>query len=557
MSRDRLYALGLDSSTQSLTGVVINPLDGVVVYEKSLDYAKDARLNRFGLDVRSYILPGRQVGEADQPPEIYLASVDALFSDMVSDGFDCSRIAVVNVSGQQHGHVYLSAAAARSYGGLLEEGGDGDLVARLGGCFAYPTAPIWKTSDTASQADDLREAAGGAGAMVELTGSDSPLRFTAAVIRRVGQQSQSEYEATETVQLISSLIPSILTGNSRIPWDTGNACGTSLMNYRTRQFSDLLVGAVSDGLPGGREALDRKLPGLVSPDTIVGTVARYFVDRYRLDPGCRVCAGSGDNPQTKVLVRGDLLSLGSSFVNMSSTGSAARAQSDGVTDSRSVSAAFANAMYDGVGRPFIFGCRTNGALVWDLVRERCGLNRRDYAKSDATLSEARPGEVMFLWQPDSESFPPSAPFEPVRIGYSQATIKLDYPGIVESSLGLVHIFSRGFTHASGEPIYVSGSIAKVPEVLRRVAAIWKRPVVAIGDLGAALGAAVAGAHASASMDGVVWPSVEELSAMVVPRSDPVDPRNDDVRAFYGADETHNGYLRRLEIEYRKAADIGN
>lgn len=556
MSRDRPYALGLDSSTQSLTGVVIDPLDGSVIYKKSLDYAKDSRLNRFGLDESSYTLPGRQDGEADQPPQIYLASIDALFSDMESDGFDCSRIAVINTSGQQHGHVYLSADAPRSYGGLLE-GGDGDLVSRIGGCFAYPTAPIWKTSDTATQAADLREAAGGAEAMVELTGSDSPLRFTGAVIRRVGQQSRSEYGATETVQLISSLIPSILTANSRIPWDTGNACGTSLMNYRTRSFSDLLVGAASDRLPGGREALDRKLPGLVSPDTIVGTVARYFVDRYRFDPACRICAGSGDNPQTKVLVRGDLLSLGSSFVNMSSTGIDERGQDGGVSGSSSVSAAFANAMYDGVGRPFIFGCRTNGALVWDLVREACGLQRRDYAESDATLSEARPGEVMFLWQPDAESFPPSSPFEPVRIGYSQATLRLDYPGIIDSSLGLVHIFSRSFSHASDEPIYVSGSIAKVPEVLRRVAAIWKRPAAAIGELGAALGAAVAGAHASATMDGVGSPTVEELSAMVVPRADPVDPRNDDVRAFHGGDVTHDGFLRRLEIEYEKAADIGN
>jgi hypothetical protein len=47
-------------------------------------------------------------------------------------------------------------------------------------------------------------------------------------------------------------------------------------------------------------------------------------------------AGSGDNPQSKVQVAGDLLSLGTSFVNMTST--------DGKVIDKS---GLANAMYDG------------------------------------------------------------------------------------------------------------------------------------------------------------------------------------------------------------------
>ncbi len=109
------YALGLDSSTQSLTGIVIDIDDGSIVYEKSLDYAKDPRLNRFGIDFGSYTIPPRQPGEADQPPEMYLASIDAFFSDMVADGVDCKRIAVINNSGQQHGHVYLAASTIFLY----------------------------------------------------------------------------------------------------------------------------------------------------------------------------------------------------------------------------------------------------------------------------------------------------------------------------------------------------------------------------------------------------------------------------------------------------------
>ena len=42
-------------------------------------------------------------------------------------------------------------------------------------------------------------------------------------MRRVAEQFPDLYRATENIQLISSLIPSILTGNSRAPIDYGNA----------------------------------------------------------------------------------------------------------------------------------------------------------------------------------------------------------------------------------------------------------------------------------------------------------------------------------------------
>ncbi len=524
-------SLGLDSSTQSLSAVVVDFARGEIVYEKSLDYARDPRLNRYGIDFATYVVPPRQPGEADQPPAMYLASLDALFSDMNGDGVDMSGIAVINDSGQQHGHLYLSARAGALIAGLKAKGaGAGPaLAARLEGCFSYGTAPIWKTSNTASQADDLRRGAGGRGAMIRLSGSDSPLRFTGAVIRRVGRQFPDEYRATETIQLISSFIPGLLTGNPRVPWDFGNGCGSSLMDYRSREWAPALIRAAAEGLPGGTGALEKKLPGLARPDEVVGTIAAYFVERYGFDPACRVCAGSGDNPQSKVLVGGDLLSLGTSFVNMVST--------DGECVDEE---GFANAMYDGLGRPFMFGCRTNGSLVWDRVRELNGLPRDEYRRSDATLAHDPPGTHLFLWQPDAESFPVSSAFDPVRIGYDEPSLARDYPGAIESGLGVVYLYSRGFSGDSDEPMYLTGGVARVPEIVRRVAAIWRRPVITIGSVGAALGAAVAGA-----VGGERSVDAETLSASVLPRTEAVDPRPGDVAAYHGS----GGYLARLKREY--------
>ena len=537
MESSQSYVLGLDSSTQSLTGVLIDVDRGEIVYEKSLDYARDERLNGFGIQRGEYIIPPRQPGEADQPPLMFLASIDALFEDIKNDGIDLSRVAVINDSGQQHGQVYLSAAANGKFRMLcdLPEDDQTGLVDLLSGSFSYGTAPIWKTSNTARQADDLRSGVGGKIPMIRLTGSDSPLRFSGAVIRRVGEQFAAEYSATETIQLISSFLPAVLTGNPRTPWDFGNGCGTSLMDYRACAWSAALVSAAAKGLPGGAEALEKKLPGLVSPHTIVGSISRYFSNRYGFDPGCRICAGSGDNPQTKVLVKGDLLSLGTSFVNMVST--------DGVTFDES---GYANAMYDGVGRPFTIGCRTNGAMVFDRVRRMHGLAADDYATADATLAHADPGGRLFLYQPDNESFPPSGAFDPVRIGYDASDLTSDYAGIIESSLGLVYLYSRGFAPDSSEPIFLTGGMTKVPEIVRRVAALWNRPVVTIGTVGAALGAAVAGAVAFAAANGSPV-DIETLSASVLPRGTPVNPRPTDATAFHG----DGGYLERLDEAYKR------
>ena len=531
-------SLGLDSSTQSLTAVLINLDDGSVLYERSLNYAKDDRLNGFGINHAEYICPPREEGEAEQPPQMYLASLDALFADMKADGMDMGGIRVINDSGQQHGHVYLGRSAPELLAKLTTEAaGARDLVDIIGNCFSYGTAPIWKTSNTARQAADLREGAGGQEQMIRLTGSDSPLRFTGATIRRVGQQFPVAYEETATIQLISSFIPAVLTGNSTAPVDFGNGCGTSLMDYEEKEWSEALVAAAAAGLPGGPEALMAKLPELVSPDSIVGSIARYFVDRYGFSDSCRVAAGSGDNPQTKVLVAGDLLSLGTSFVNMVSTDGNAY-DLDG----------YANGMYDGLGRPFMFGCRTNGAMVWDGVRTMHGLGEDVFAPADGSLASTPLGKHLFLWQPDNESFPVSGIIEPTRIDYDEPDLAADYAGAIESALGLVYLYSRGFAskNSGSGPISVTGGVTKVPEILRRVAAIWNRPVATIGTVGAALGAAVAGAGSLAKYEGVPF-DADALSASVLPRGAAVQPKPSDVQAFHAED----GYLSNLEREYEK------
>lgn len=483
------YTLGLDISTQSISAVVVDPTASraAIVAEVSLRYRDDPRLNRFGIDFETLLVPPRVVGEADQPPEMFLAGLDAILADLVTAGVDLSRVAAVSVSAQQHGHVYLAKTgleAIAALGAATEGNRRGapageaeDLVHRFRGAFAYGTAPIWQTADSQREADELRTAVGGTEAIVGASGSDSPARFTGAVVRRTAHRYPDAWRETVQVALLSSFFSAVLSANPTCPIDWGNGAGMSLMDYRGREWSKTLAAAVGDGLPESAEGLRRRLPDLASPITVAGSIARYFVSRYGFDPGCLVNIGSGDNPQSKVMIDGDLLSLGTSFVYMVDTG-------EPVVDTNG----YANSMYDGIGRPFVFACRTNGAMVWDRVRDRFSA---DFHRAEQALAAAHPGAHLAVWQPYAESYPVAPPFDIVRgEGVTDPpTFEQLYPAIVDSSLVLTRYYAKGFERGKG-PLALTGGPAGSAEIQRRVAAIFERPVVVMGSSGAALGSAL-------------------------------------------------------------------
>lgn len=518
-------ALGLDSSTQGLMAVLADIDTHDVVYRKSLDYFLDPRLNKFGI-TSDYILPPSEAGEANQPPMMYFTSLDAIFSDMAGElpakNLSIADIAVINVSAQQHGHVFLNAAAETKFT-LLRNAYASDLVKLLDGVFSVPFTRIWRTSCTADEADFVRRESGGKEQLIRLSGSDAPLRFSAFGIRKTALEFPDAYRDTALIQQISSLVPGVLIGRACVPLDYGNACGASLMDYTAKQWSPALLDAVAEGLPDAGGGLALRLPALASGSTIVGDIARYFVEKYGFSPHCAIAIGSGDNPQTKVLVPGTLLSLGSSFVLMIPTG--------GKTFDMTGNA---NAMYDALDRPFMFGCRTNGTLRWDAVRAQYGLAKSDYARAEEALRNTPPGNHgrIFIWQSEAESFPASKPAGPVRIGYETGDFAADYAGIVESSLAAVYLHSRAFTPEGGE-MHVTGGPANSPEILRRLAAIWNRPVITLESTGAALGAAVSGAYAFLKSNGSP-PDAAAYASSFLRKGALVTPTPADVAAYHGS-----------------------
>src|SRR5437660_1236116 len=81
MRRSPTLSLGLDFGTQGISAVVIDLVAAEIVFSHSLNYRQDPRFAGFGLGV-DYLLRARVSGEADQPTELYLASLDAMFADL-------------------------------------------------------------------------------------------------------------------------------------------------------------------------------------------------------------------------------------------------------------------------------------------------------------------------------------------------------------------------------------------------------------------------------------------------------------------------------------------
>ncbi len=94
--------LGLDSSTQSLSALVIDPAAGTVAGEESVNFGQE--LPAYGSP--SGFIPGGENGEVHADPRMWIEAIGLLFRRLGAK-CDLSRIEAIACSGQQHGSVYL------------------------------------------------------------------------------------------------------------------------------------------------------------------------------------------------------------------------------------------------------------------------------------------------------------------------------------------------------------------------------------------------------------------------------------------------------------------
>lgn len=218
---DRCLYLGLDLSTQSVTGVLLDAKLGAAAPAETVRF--DDELPQFGTRSGMHKHDG---GMVTSPVQMWLRALDMLFDRLSASG-KLQDVAAISVSGQQHGSVYWTSEGLVALRGFCPSGGggggDGDgegeaasfsFASALGpGCFALADSPIWADASTGAQCEALEAAlAGGAAELARRTGSRAYPRFTGVQISAVSSRTPAAWAATAAVCLVSSFVASLLLG---------------------------------------------------------------------------------------------------------------------------------------------------------------------------------------------------------------------------------------------------------------------------------------------------------------------------------------------------------
>lgn len=465
--------LGLDSSTQSLSALIIDPDRGTVAHEDSVNFGRD--LPHYGSP--SGFLPGGTGGEVHADPRMWIEALDLLLS-RVAESFDLSQITAIACSGQQHGSVYLDTTFSDRLAALDPTT---RLVDQLAPALTRATSPIWMDTSTGSECSEIAAALGGNDEVCRRSGSVAIERFTGPQIRRFFKTDPAAYQSTAIIHLVSSFIGSTLAGKD-IAIDHGDGAGMNLLNLHSLDWDADLLDATAPNL---RE----KLP-LVGPSaTPAGPVSGYFVSKYGFTETCEVVLSTGDNPSS--LVGMGATKPGTFVISLGTSDTFFAAMSDAVTDPNGFGHVFGNP----AGGFMSLICFRNGSLAREALRDQLKLAWSDFdAEGLATTPAGNEGRVMLpFFGPE---ITPRHDFNgPVRNFPEDAPPAVQVRALLEGQFLNMRLHSQWL----GEKptlIRLTGGASQNHGIAQLIANIFQAPVerFAVAN-GAALGAAIRAAHA--------------------------------------------------------------
>jgi len=479
--------LGLDSSTQGLTAIVIDADADrrAIVYETSLKF--DEALPRYG--TRHGVLPRTDPAVAVSPPQMWADALDLVLGHVAAH-IDVSRLAAISGSAQQHGSVYLNADAASVLARLDPAREPGDQLTRV---LSRPFAPIWMDSSTSAECAEIEAAVGGAAALARRTGSRAFERFTGPQIRKFFKHDAEGYAATERIHLVSSFLASLLAGE-HAPLDPGDASGMNLMDLASLGWWPAALDATAPDL-------FRRLPAVVPSWTVAGHLSPYWQTRHRLPP-VKVVVWSGDNPCSLVgtgLVREGLvaISLGTSdtiFGWMRGP----RAEPTGTGH------VFAAPIGGYMGMTVL----KNGSLAREQVRDMFGLTWSEFSRMLASTAPGNGGGMLLPWF-EPEITPPVLRPGVRRFGLAANDGPANVRAIVEAQMIAMALHSR-WMGVDVRTIYATGGASANRAILQVMADVFDADVYQFEAGNAAcVGAALRAFHADAASSGhdLAWEDV--------------------------------------------------
>ena len=468
----RLF-LGLDSSTQSLSAVVIDLDTRKVVYEHSLNF--DLELPEF--KTKNGVLPGRDALVKHSNPLLWVAALDKLFARMKKDKVALAKILAVSGSGQQHGSVYLNAKAPEV---LAQLDPKKSLVDNLAGVLARKTSPIWMDSSTTKECEEIRKKLGGVKFTASRTGSDTFERFTGPQIRKFYKTEPKAYEATAHIALVSSFMASLLAGKIA-PIDYGDGAGMNLMDIRKKVWN-------TDALKATAPSLVGKLPPLAEAGKVIGPVSDYFVKKYGLNAEALATVWTGDNPASVVGL--GLTSPGQVAISLGTSDTFFGTMEQGHTDEMGEGHVFGSP----AGGYMTLICFKNGSLAREKVRDYYKVE--DWKKFGA-LVEAAPvgnhGGILLPWF-EAEIVPRVNRPGIHRFELAENDVAANCRAVFEAQMLSMRLHSQWMEVEPAE-IFATGGASNNPQLLQVMANVMNCKVRRIEvSKSAALGAALVAAH---------------------------------------------------------------
>jgi xylulokinase len=327
---------GVDCSTQATKVVVVDAGSGAVVATGRADH----------------VVSGERGARESDPRQWW----DALRTAIALTGRG-RDIRAISVAGQQHGLVTL-------------------------GWDHEPVRPAMLWNDTRSSTDaEALVAALGAPTWAERTGSRPLASFTVTKWAWLRRNEPASVSATEAVRLPHDYLTERLTGHGVT--DRGDASGTGWWSTTTGGYDDTILGLLAVELDGER------LPTVLEPFTVAGTVRVAAAEDLGLGPDVVVGPGTGDNMAAAL---GLGLTAGQPAISLGTSGTVFMVSPQRTADQSGVVAGFA----DATGRFLPLACTLNCTLAIDRVARWLHLGRDDVEAS---------GDVVVLPYLDGERTP--------------------------------------------------------------------------------------------------------------------------------------------------------
>lgn len=450
--------LGLDVSTQSTKGLILNPDSGAVEYCHRIDYDRD--LPQFGTRM-GVIQNVEQKGSSQSDPLMWVAALELLFDHLNQHQPRLlSRVRAISISGQQHGLVCV--------------GREGKLT--------RPYSRLWNDTCTQTECDELTQKVGGASRVMDKIQNTLRSGYTAGKILSFKKEDPEGFANTQWFLLVHNYINYVLT-DGVAHMESGDASGTGLFSPLTRDWDLDLVRAIDPSLVD-------KLPTVQPSDSLIGKIGSSWTQKFGFAPDCQIAAGSGDNMMGAIgtgNIVGDHRTL---TISLGTSGTAFMALPEPYFDPQGEIASFCDATQNYL--PLV--CVSNLANGYVEMLEAYDIDHQAFDELFEGLPEEEKysSERMILPWFESERTPDLPRATPLTCGFRAQDFarpeKIAAPLMHGHLLNLLMAVDR--LPGPIDQVRLTGGLSQSRAWRQSIAQFLEAPVDVVNGEGAALGAAI-------------------------------------------------------------------